>query len=178
MQRRIAVCGAPTVGKATLLSSLIDLTGAEIPIRRSSELETIVRVDIKEPTRQTTLMTISGNFFYSQSTVLPWLVTGVHAIVYVSSVIPPLLDQAWYLGAGDDEAARQTMFWDIYTKHAAAVGSFWTSIPWIFVLNKIDVGAQNPLLARIPSAFHDTILPCSAMTHRGIPELWERLRIL
>ena len=123
MQRRIAVCGAPTVGKTTLLSSLINLTGAKIPIRRSSDLETIVRVDIKEPTRQTSLMTISGNFFYSQTTVLPWLVTGVHVIVYVSSAIPPHFDQEWYLGAGGDEAARQTMFWDIYTKHAAAVGS-------------------------------------------------------
>lgn len=178
MQTRIAVCGAPVVGKTTLVSQLARRTKSDCPISKSTELEVIVRADIPSPQGKTTLITLAGSFFYHQSTVLDWLLKDIHGVIYVIGALPSNRDTDAYPDEEQQEGARQALFWDLYTRHAARLRSSWSSIPWIFVLNNIDRGTTNPLLRHIPVQFHDQILPCSATQSLGIDQLWTRIRVI
>ncbi|KPL90926.1 Rab family GTPase [Herpetosiphon geysericola] len=174
IRRRIAVCGAPVVGKTTLLSAFCEHSATDEFYAKSSETERLVWMTNRNADSARTLMAASGSVLAANN-LLPWLMRNVHAIVYVIGAIEPNFEATYGLGAVQAECERQQHFWNLYTSHALAVGSRWSQIPWVFVLNKIDLGSYNPLLEYIPTDLASQIYLCSAVTKQGLAQLWDRI---
>lgn len=88
-QRRVAVCGAPAVGKSSLLAALAHEMGHERPVLYGQQHANLVWLDIAHSMVRTSFLTIMGSFNHAQSSVLPWLLRSTHAIVYVVAAVPP-----------------------------------------------------------------------------------------
>lgn len=54
-------------------------------------------------------------------------------------------------------------------------GPIGNDVPWLFVLNKLDLVDQNPLLEHVLPHFHDTIIRCVATKDQEIDVLWQRI---
>jgi len=178
MQRRIVFCGAPQVGKTTLLAAVLASQHA-LPLKaHATATERLVRGDVACPPYHFTLITISGSFWYDHTPVMNWLLPGIHGVIYVGAPIPYNAVSQWGTDAPAQEWARQYRFWEYYTAHAAAASALWTNIPWIFVLNKGDVGTEYPLLEWMPQTQLTSVVRSIASSGEGIGRLWERMRVL
>lgn len=178
MQRRIVFCGAPQVGKTTILAALLASQHALPLTAQATVTERLVRGDVAVPPDHFTLITISGSFWYDQTPVMNWLLPGIHGVVYVGAPIPHDAVTQWGADAPAQERERQYLFWQYYTAHAAAASALWTTIPWIFVLNKSDVGTEYPLLEWMPQTQIPLVVRSIAPSGEGIGRLWERMRVL
>ena len=65
--------------------------------------------------------------------------------------------------------------WDEYVTAAKELKATWTDVPWLFVLNKIDLKQGNPLIHRIPEEYRDQIIQTCATDGRGVDILWQRI---
>lgn len=175
MIQRVAVCGAPLTGKTTILMALGQITDAGRIQRSFSDTENLARLDVNYYDKQVAFITISGNFNYASSKVIPKILSGASAVVYVCSALPnaqqPFLEQKRL----SEESDRQRLFWNMYTQEADRVGASWINIPWVFVLNKVDLGNRNPLSQEIPEALLSETLSCIATKNQGIAQLSEKV---
>jgi Fe2+ transport system protein B len=175
MVQRIALCGAPLTGKTTLLAALGRRMGTEQILRSFGATENLSRVDIRYQGKQAALITVSGTFHHTSSTVLPTILSGVRAVVYVCAARATVHAPGSAEHHDREEAHRQHFFWDVYTREAEKVGSSWRSIPWIIVLNKIDLGRRNPLSEHIPESLQTDLLSCSATHGEGVAQLCKKV---
>lgn len=174
MKRRIMICGAPRAGKTTIVSGLGNYANAEPMLRSFSTKENLARIDVSLSNVQLALITISGSFNYLESQTAPKLLAGASAIIYVCSAVKESLHSEPSSGHNFDNL-KQLFFWDLYVQHAKQVESSWINIPWIFVLNKIDLGTVNPLSGVIPKMFQSEIIPTSATQGQGISDLFQKI---
>jgi hypothetical protein len=175
MVQRVAICGAPLTGKTTILTALGRSVGAD-PIRRSfGDTENIARLDMDYYGKQVAFITISGNFNHTTSKIVAKILSGVHIVIYVCSALPNIERSSSEKKYALEETDRQKLFWRLYTQEAEQVGASWRTIPWIFVLNKVDVGNRNPLSQEIPEALQSEMISCIATQNAGILPLFEKV---
>ncbi|MEM8532634.1 MAG: GTPase domain-containing protein [Chloroflexota bacterium] len=155
--RKIALAGAPMVGKTMLLYGLKRRNPQHQLTVDADETKRITSLDIALPQRHIQVMTASGAFV--NDTVIPTVLTNATVVVYVISAFACI--------------NLQLPDFKEYVTCAAQVGTHWDDIPWLFVLNKVDLTDQNPLLEYIPPHFHDTIIRCVAVEDKGVDELWQ-----
>lgn len=161
-QSKIALAGSTMAGKTMLLYGLKRRNPQHQITVDADETKRITSLDIALPQRHIQVMTASGAFV--NDTVIPTVLTSATVVVYVisaSACIKPQLSS-----------------FKEYVTCAVRVGSHWDDIPWLFVLNKVDLTDQNPLLEYIPSHFHNKIIRCVAVKDKGVDELWRQLLTL
>lgn len=160
--KKIAVCGTPLAGKTTLLYQFAQHTNSKHIQTSQQRWEKKTR--LKVPTNEGCIVfsTLTGLFNPERRNLVSELMVGISVVIYVSSTVPP--------------QQSEEMYFRLYTEEATRKRVSWTEIPWIFVLNKVDLGDYNPLLLHIPVQFHDDIIHCSATQGIGIDQLWQRIR--
>jgi predicted GTPase len=156
---KIALGGAPMVGKTTILDCFAKRNQNSRFTIEFDETKRITQLDIELLRLHTCFITVSGA--YVDTEVIPRVFTSAMVVVYVVSA-----------SAGSEEQQR---IFKQYVSDAMHVGAHWDDIPWIFVLNKVDLGNQNPLLSHIPAQFHNNIIHCSATQGIGIEQLWQKI---
>lgn len=156
---KIALAGAPMVGKTTILQCFATRTQHNHLTTACDETKRIVQLDMTLPRLQIHFITASGAFV-NPDAVIPRILTGVGAVVFVVAA------------SGGSEQQRVLAQ---YAAYAASVGTHWSDIPWMFVLNKVDLSHQNPLLAHIPPQFHGDIIRCVAREDNGVEQLWQKI---
>jgi GTPase SAR1 family protein len=159
LNKKIAICGMPMVGKTTLLYRISELTGGQNLTTKASETARFVSLETTKGEMTLQFIALSGTFLYSKD-VIPQVLKDASLIVYVISA--PFRQQ-------------QRGFFDEYTKYATDLRVSWADVPWIFVLNKIDLSSDNSLLDGIPSKFHDKIIRCIATQGVGVGQVWHSL---
>jgi predicted GTPase len=157
---KIALVGRPLAGKTTILQCFARRTHNSHFTTEFDETKRIAQLDIALHGLSLHFVTISGAFVPSED-IIPKILTGASVIVFVISVS----------GAKEE----QQHFFKQYVSHASCVDAHWNDIPWIFVLNKVDLGKRNPLLADIPAQFHNDIVHCVAREDKGIEQLWQQI---
>ncbi|MEM8532676.1 MAG: hypothetical protein AAGF95_17660 [Chloroflexota bacterium] len=156
---KIALAGAPMVGKTTLLYRLERRAPTSQLTVDADETKRIVHVTMAFPQQHLSIMAASGAFV--NDTVIPTVLTAATMVVYVISTGVHL--------------NTQRLFFDRYVTCAAQVGVHWNDVPWLFVLNIVEPLVENPLLDQIPPSFHDTIMRCVAITEQGVDDIWQRM---
>jgi predicted GTPase len=156
---KIALGGAPMVGKTTILDCFAKRNQNSRFTIEFDETKRITQLDIELLRLHTCFITVSGA--YIDKEVIPKVFTSAMVVVYVISA-----------SAGSEEQQR---IFEQYVSDTLHVGTHWDDIPWIFVLNKVDLGDDNPLRQHIPIQFHDDIIHCSATQGIGIEQLWQKI---
>ena len=156
---KIALVGAPVVGKSTLLYRLERRAPESQRMVDADETKRIVHVMMAFPQQNLSIMAASGAFV--NDTVIPTVLTDATMVVYVISTGVHL--------------NTQRLFFDRYVTCAAQIGVHWDDVPWLFVLNIVEPLVENPLHNHIPPSFHDTIMRCVAITGKGIDDIWQRM---
>ncbi|NJL55951.1 GTPase domain-containing protein [bacterium] len=149
----------PMGGKTTLLQSLARMHKQSDFAVHVEETKRVVQLDVVLSQLSIRFITVQGSFLTEE--FFPELLIGARCLVFVVSA-----------SAGKQEQQR---IFEQYVSYAVRVGAHWDNIPWIFVLNKVDLGNQNPLLQHIPTQFHDDIIHCSATLGIGIEQLWQKI---
>ena len=156
---KIALAGAPKVGKNTLLRGMAHRSLQSQLTIDMDETKRILRLDMALLEQHLSVMTASGPFI--NDTVIPTVLTDASVVVYVVSAFAC--------------SNMQRPDFEEYIQCAAQVGVHWNDVPWLFVLNKLDLVDQNPLLEHIPAHFHESIVRCVAIKDHGVDELWQRI---
>ena len=159
---KIALAGAPMVGKTTLMHNFARRSPQSQLTIDMDETKRILHLDNAFSRQNLSIVTASGPFI--NDTVIPTVLTNATVVVYVISAFACI--------------NLQLPNFKEYVTCAAQVGAHWDDIPWLFVLNKVDIKDQNPLLEYIPPHFHDTIIRCVAVEDKGVDELWQQLLTL
>jgi hypothetical protein len=149
--------------------------GIEKILRSFGDTENLARVNIEHLDKQVALITVSGTFHYTSSKIVPKLLSGARAVVYVCSALPPTQPSGTEEKHDREESDRQRFFWELYTREAEKVRSSWHDIPWTIVLNKTDLGHRNPLSSDIPETLQTDVISCVATQTTGVTELWQRI---
>jgi len=63
-----------------------------------------------------------------------------------------------------------------YCEVAFTLKKSWLQIPWILVLNKVDLGNYNTLLERFPAELQSNVVRTNALTGLGVPKLIENIK--
>ncbi len=176
--RAIAICGAPVVGKSEILSRIAEsLRCAEIEEEETWSGERIFCLHVAKQelarARNTTfaswesavemleLRLVSGAMFFEEEAICRVL-HGVSAICYVAA--------AEEAGPGRE---FQVDYFQIYS--SLIQKKLPAETPWIWVLNKADLGMANPLEHLISEAQRGEVIPMVAIKGAGIDVLWERV---
>jgi len=159
---KIVFCGAPLAGKTALLRAIAQVTNSDRIRTRFGEAENVTKLEVSVNNRELICVTISGVFYrHKQTGVLTELIKQADMIVYVCSTIPPKNAEPFYF--------------NLYSNEAAHLHVSWNEIPWMFVLNKVDLSSENPLIGFIPPQFHNQIMKCAANQGRNVPDLWQKI---
>lgn len=175
MIQRVAVCGAPLTGKTTILMALGQISGTDKIQRSFSETENLARLDVDLNGKQVTFITISGNFNHTSSKVVSKILSGASLVIYVFSALTTVQQSFKEQKREIEEINRQRLFWGLYTQEADLVGASWRTTPWVFVLNKVDLGTRNPLSQEIPESLQYETFSCIATQNHGIAQLSEKV---
>ena len=165
----VAVCGAPQVGKRTIIEALGMFNGYPNLIRKITETEPNTYLDIVSGSTALHLITRSGSYLRPDS-MIPKVLTGACAVIYV---LEPCLPNGSSVNFAHDFYQK---YFEYYTQHAQKLGVFWADVPWLLVLNKTDLASGLPPGASLfPETFVNEITRCVATQSVGIPELWSKL---
>jgi GTPase SAR1 family protein len=160
--KKIVILGAPMVGKTELIVSLSEVTGSSKPQAETTEVVRFVRLHVVEELREFRFITIQGPFL-DREKVITDLLFGVDAVVYVIAPSP--------------ETGQERIFEELVS-YAKNLGVAWEEVPWVFVLNKVDISEQSPMISKIPETLQGDIVHCIATTGYGVQNLWNRIQSL
>jgi 50S ribosomal subunit-associated GTPase HflX len=156
---KVAIAGAPRVGKTTLLHSLAKHAPNSDFTTQAEETKRIVHLDILSSQLPIRFMAAQGPFVGFEE-VIPAILTDARIVVFVIAA---------------SQGREQQGPFEQYASFASDIGVHWNDVPWIFVLNKVDLGKRNPLLADIPAQFRNDIVQCVAREDKGIEQLWQQI---
>ena len=176
--RSIAICGAPLVGKRELLTRLAEAADCHHLVNEElSSGERIVRLRLvrselarsrkarlspwESPVDEIDVRLVSGAMFF-EVPVIETVLNGAHMIVYVIAT-----------GEAGPDQDFQYSYFRMYKREAQR--SLLPNAPWIWVLNKVDMGSTNPLEHHIPDEKRPSVIDTVAITGVGIEAVWKRI---
>jgi hypothetical protein len=165
----IAICGAPYVGKSTIMGAIGKYIGQPNLLLQASETEPNARLDVTYDSINLQFTTRSGAYLYPD-VMIPQILARAEVVIYV---LEPCLPNGNSLNFTHDYYEK---YFDHFVYHAQKLHALWTDIPWIVVLNKIDL-ARNPPpgISLFPETLSSEIVGCAAAKDIGIPNLWSKL---
>jgi hypothetical protein len=158
----ISLCGIPYSGKKEIMHRLLEMNeSARTSLtKESTQGNNILHLNIGDSLK---ISTIHGNYLSLRKTYS--LLPKQDIIIYI---IDPLAERS----------QSQYIFLKQFLLFSKERNILWNTIPWIWVLNKIDYSTENPLIDIIPKHFHDKIINCSAIQNKGIDKIWQRIIVL
>ncbi len=92
----------------------------------------------------------------------------------------PLLFDAdvvlYVIASGLDRSDSQLKWFQRYQSATQRLQKGWVDIPWIFILNKVDISTENPLVTHLPVQDTDEILHTIGVGDGfNIDRLWNRI---
>jgi GTPase SAR1 family protein len=156
----IGLCGAPKVGKTETLERLCSLLG--VSTQSSHEIKPPDRI-ISLAASDVEIHTAPGVLIYRDA-AMKKVVSKVDAIIYVISADPCRTDQ---------EGLFQR---DI--RMAKRLKKTWNDVPWLFVLNKTDLGNDHSIISELPAELRQSMVRTVALTGEGIDQLWQRILLM
>jgi hypothetical protein len=158
--KTIGVCGAPYAGKTRTMFAIGKLTGSR-PKVLTKELDRILQLTVKADNYEVNFYWAGGVIWYKDQ---------------VANNILSKSDAVIYLISSEPQAAQlQNEFFELYGNTASKLRKSWKEIPWIWVLNKIDLGKDIPSAIDIPVELKKTAIPTVAENHIGVDILWQRV---
>ncbi len=180
-EKIVSICGAPLVGKRQILDALAcaadcrpiakrDLAklGATLVELQLSQ-DTLVRSrkaslpSWEGPVAGIRLRLASGAMFYRDPTI--------ETVISRASIVCYVIASE---EAGPDSEFQNDYF-NSYMTALRAKNLTWRDIPWIWILNKADLGSTNPLAQQIPQEQRGEVIPTIAIGPKGIDLVWNRI---
>ena len=200
MQKNIAVCGAPVVGKISLVLQLYKMIhGDSRPpgeihanfYRRLFQIP-ITHRDVTfyfkcipgaywdpfdNPTEFITIDCTQGYALYGPTSSLS---AAKGLMNPFDEIYTPLLSDAdvvlYVIASGLDRSDPQLKWFQRYQSATQRLQKGWVDIPWIFILNKVDISTENPLGTYLPVQGENEILHTIGVGDgSNIDKLWNRI---
>lgn len=158
LELKVAICGAPKVGKMeTLLALKKQLAASALQVQALPDRFAELRVDSCSPAL--TFVTSPGSIFFRER-MRALVLERAHAVVFIYSA-----------AAGDAHDSVEDFHG--WIQEAERLGKSWDNVPWLFVRNMLDIGQFDPLSGVIPNALNVNRLELIATQGQGIRELME-----
>ncbi len=165
----VSICGEPKVGKSTLISALAELTGArhDENIADAEEIigswSPIHSITVPFNEKQLLVRTMRGAFTYPERAY-------EHALAVADAVVYVLSAEC----SGEAEKWEREEY-DRHRSIAERIGKTPAAVPWIFALNKTDIGNQEASAFELAQANDCPLVRTSAKHGIGIPSLWNAI---
>ncbi len=176
--RTVAICGAPLVGKRQILNRIAEAADCHnISEEERCSGERIVRLQVMReelarshkatlsslelPVEELELRLASGHMFFKEP-VIRAVLCGASMICYVAEP--------------DETGPYKAIQEEYFQAYLDAIQEDLSpEIPWIWVLNKVDLGSTNPLEQAIPRKQLAGVIRTDAVKGTGIGLLWEKI---
>jgi hypothetical protein len=160
----ISLCGPPASGKRTILDQIAHHTLSLSHIYESQDLVGKRFINI---TYRNYIIHIQS-FIGIPENVIRESFYHTDAVIYV-------LNANWTHDWVSPMAKAEGMLFKRYLDTAKSVKKTHRDIPWIFILNKLDIAPTSTILHQLPVHVAAQAVQCVAREGKGIPELWLRI---
>ncbi|HEY1173799.1 MAG TPA: GTPase domain-containing protein [Verrucomicrobiae bacterium] len=160
---QIAVCGAPQVGKSTLLERMSSLCGWRETVRTLWKDAVQIELHARVKGVDHLFRTLPGPILYFEKRITE-LLKDADLIIYV--IQPNLME-------GDD--VIQSDFLDKHLKIAKSLGRDWDAGKWLLVMNKADRAKESSMLEKFPQVLRKHVIFTQAINGQGLESLLKKI---
>lgn len=160
MEHIIGILGAPISGKCTILRCLAQSFGVKDTLFFFEGLDPISTAVL--PFASPLTIYAPCGVSWHKEKVTNWILEQASVVVYVIAAICP------------DSAELTETYFALHQKLAVNHKKHWHQVPWVTVINKIDLGGYIPTSLNYPNVLEKEAIRTNALTGEGVDLLIER----